>query len=324
MLCSCTIEVPSKPNSNGKTCEILVVCDKSEFATATGDTLRAFFMQHRTTLNQMEPLFSLANVPMSAFDKSDMFKHMRNTILIVFNPEKPAQFLVKQDAWASNQIVFQFTAPNKQEFFKLFQEKRELMLKAFYDKERTRIINTFKVSENVEISDRLQKTFGFKLVFPEGFIIRTANPDFMSINKETKDYGQNVMVCTYPYTANSFKQENILKMRNQIAQQYIFGPAEGSYMTTEMALPPISAELNLNGRYAIETRGLWKLEGDFMGGPFVNYVFLDEEKNQIVMIDAFLYSPKKPKRDLLMQLESIAYSIKELKIENGKALSEVK
>jgi hypothetical protein len=67
--------------------------------------------------------------------------------------------------------------------------------------------------------------------------------------------------------------------------------------------------VNFNGRYAIETRGLWRLVGDFMGGPFVNYVFLDEETNQMVMIDAFLYSPRRSKRDLLMQLEAIAYSI---------------
>jgi hypothetical protein len=117
------------------------------------------------------------------------------------------------------------------------------------------------------------------------------------------------MIHTYPYTANSFKQEDILRVRNEIAKQYIFGSLEGSYMTTETLVPPMSVEINLNGRYAVETRGLWKLVGDFMGGPFVNYVFLDEEKNQMVMIDAFLYSPKKGKRDLMIQLEGIAYSI---------------
>ncbi|MDR1951087.1 MAG: DUF4837 family protein, partial [Bacteroidales bacterium] len=77
----------------------------------------------------------------------------------------------------------------------------------------------------------------------------------------------------------------------------------------ETQLPPISTEINLNGRYAIETRGLWKLVGDFMGGPFVNFVFLDEKTNQMVMIDGFLYAPRIDKRDLLLQLEAIAFSI---------------
>jgi hypothetical protein len=308
-LSACKYETPSKPGSGGKTCEILVVCEKSDFASAIGDTLRAFFMKSNPVLNQAEPLFSLANIPMSLFDRSDMFKHMRNQILIIFNSEKSAEFSVRQDAWAVNQVVFQFIVPDKNAFFALFQEKRDMMIKAFYGRERARIIKAFKTTENITISERLKKTFGFRLICPEGFRALTTKPDFVSLNKETKHYGQNLMVYTYPYTAKSFKQEDILRVRNEIAEKYISGTLDGSYMTTETLVPPISTEVNLNGRYAVETRGLWKLVGDFMGGPFVNYVFLDEEKNQMIMIDAFLYSPKKGKRDLMMQLESIAYSI---------------
>jgi hypothetical protein len=308
-LVSCKVEHSSLPSSGGKTLEVLVVCDKNDFETAVGDTLRAFLMQPHLALNQPEPLFSLANIPMSSFEKTDMFKRMRNIIVINFISDQTSEFIVKQDVFASNQIIFYFYVPNKETFFTLFQEKRDLMKNTFYSRERTRIIRAFKTTENVTVSERLLKTFGFRLIAPEGFRILTSKPDFISINKETKDYGQNLFVYTYPYSANSFKQSDILRVRNEIAKQYIFGPLEGSYMTTETLVPPISTEVNFNGRYAVETRGLWKLIGDFMGGPFVNYVFLDEETNQMVMIDGFLYSPKKGKRDLLIQLESIAYSI---------------
>ncbi|MCL2028664.1 MAG: DUF4837 family protein [Bacteroidales bacterium] len=308
-LSACQHEVKIKPNSAGKTLEVLVVCEKSDMETAVGDTLRAFFMRDNPALNQPEPMFSLANVPFGTFEKTDMFMRMRNIIVIQISPERSSEFIIKQDVWANNQIIFYFYAPNKETFYELFQEKRDLMSKAFYIRERARIISTFKTTENIAVSERMINTFGFRLVAPEGFRILTSKPDFVSINKETKDYGQNLFVHTYPYTANSFKQSDILRVRNEIAKQYIFGPLEGSYMTTETLLPPISTEVNLNGRYAIETRGLWKLVGDYMGGPFINYVFLDEEKNQMVMMDVFLYSPKKGKRDLLIQLESMVYSI---------------
>ena len=245
-----------------------------------------------------------------------MFKRMRNVIIVNLNPEVSPEFLVRQDVWATNQVVFQFNVPNKTAFFTLFQEKRELMTGAFYVRERTRVIRTFRPMESIAISDRLINTFGFRLICPDGFIIRTSRPDFVSLNKETKNYGQNLMIHTYPYTANSFTQQDILRVRNEIAKQYIFGTVDGSFMTTETQLPPVSREVNLNGRYAIETRGLWRLVGDFMGGPFVNYVFLDEERNHMVMIDGFLYAPQRPKRDLLMQLEGIAYSIEQMTIEN--------
>ncbi len=47
-----------------------------------------------------------------------------------------------------------------------------------------------------------------------------------------------------------------------------------------------------------------------MGGPFVNYVLVDTALNQVLMMDAYLYSPRKPKRDLLIQLEAIARGLK--------------
>jgi hypothetical protein len=319
------MERSTLPGSGGKTLEILVVLDKSDFESAVGDTLRAFFMRPNLALNQAEPLFSLANISWTMFEKTDMFRRMRSIIVINFTSEqssepqhevqaRQSQFSVRQDVYANNQIVFRFNVPNKEEFFTLFRDKRDLMEKAFYSRERIRIVRTFRMTENVAISERLIKTFGFRLIAPEGFRILTSTPNFVSINKETKHYGQNMMIYTYPYTANSFKQSDIIRVRNEIAQHHISGPLEGSFMTTETQLPPISTEVNLNGRYAIETRGLWKLVGDFMGGPFVNYVFLDEETNQMVMIDGFLYAPQRDKRDLLIQLEAIAYSID--KIEN--------
>ena len=311
-LTACKVERATMPNSGGKTLEVLIVCSKSDYESAVGDTLRAFLMRENPALNQAEPMFSLANIHFAMFEKTDMFKRMRNIVIINITNDATQEFSIKQDVWASNQIVFQFNVTSRERFYELFREKRDMMAQTFFARERTRMIRTFRTTENVTISQRLVNTFGFRLIAPEGFRILTSKSDFVSINKETKDFGQNLMVYTYPYTANSFKQEDIIRVRNKVAELYIFGPLEGSFMTTETLIPPISTEVNFNGRYAIETRGLWKLVGDFMGGPFVNYVFLDEEKNQMVMIDGFLYSPKRGKRDLLMQLEAIAYSIDQL------------
>ena len=61
--------------------------------------------------------------------------------------------------------------------------------------------------------------------------------------------------------------------------------------------------------YAIETRGLWKVENDFMGGPFVGYSFLNPQRSEIFTIIGYVYNPNKNKRDLLRQMESMIYSI---------------
>jgi len=308
-LTACNMEQNIRPNSGGRTLEVLVVCSRADFDGALGDTLRATLMRPNPSLNQAEPMFNLANVAMAAFERTEMFQRMRSIIIINFTQENVRRFVVRRDVWANNQVVFQFNVPNHEMFFELFREHQALMEQAFFNREHARMISTFRTTESFAVTDRLRSTFGFRLITPDGFRVRTANLNFVSVSRDTRHFMQNIMVHSYPFTAYSFTQEDIIRVRNQIAQRYIFGQIEGSFMTTEMLIPPISREVNLNGRFAIETRGLWRMVGDFMGGPFVNYVFFDEENNQMIMIDGFVFAPGRGKRDLLLQLEAIAYSI---------------
>jgi hypothetical protein len=109
-----------------------------------------------------------------------------------------------------------------------------------------------------------------------------------------------------------FSQENIIALRDELAKKYIPGPTRGSYMGTEHRFGFLSdtVQIGEDKITAVETRGLWRLFNDYMGGPFVNYCFKDNNGQRFVMIDCFVYSPKTSKRDQLMQLESVVYGIK--------------
>lgn len=313
---SCKHKIKTKQSSGGGTCEILVVCEKEDFTGRIGDTLRDFFVVPQEGLNQAEPMFDLAQVTYGRFQDGDLFQRMRNIILINIKSGTPENFQVKQDLFASPQIVFQFNCPDKASFFKLFGEKKEMMMKGFYAKERDRVNRAFKSLKNYKVTDQLNKTFGFNITVPDTWKMAVLKPDFAWIRYEAKDFGQSILISVYPYKGTDvFQTSGIIAHRNEIGKMYVPGPLKETYMSTEVGqgLYPVSRPVNFNGRYAVETRGLWQVEHDFMGGPFVNYVFLDEQKNQIVMIDGFVYAPGKSKRDLLLQMEAIAYSYQEFK-----------
>jgi hypothetical protein len=80
-------------------------------------------------------------------------------------------------------------------------------------------------------------------------------------------------------------------------------------MTTELEVFPQYRSLNLNGTYTAELRGLWKVEGDFMGGPFISISQIDEKRNRIVTVEGYVYAPKFNKREYIRQLEAILYSL---------------
>lgn len=305
-------KVSNKPGSGGKTCEILAVCEQNFYKKGVEDTLKAFFMSMQAGINQGEPLFTVANVQHKAFTGSSMFRKHRNVIGVEINSQitKPS-LSMNIDNWSSPQVVFWFKVASIRQFDSLFSYSKAYMLAAFYKKEYERMQKVFKKTENTDISTCLKKNYGFSIVFPEGFQIASMRSDFAWVRKESKYFGQGIIISIYPYKDKSvFENKNIIQKRNTVVSR-IPGPAKGSYMTTETTYPefyPSSKSIDFNGLYAIETRGLWKLCGDFMGGPFVNYTFVDTANNRVIMLDAYIYSPKKPKRDVLMQMEGMARS----------------
>ena len=65
--------------------------------------------------------------------------------------------------------------------------------------------------------------------------------------------------------------------------------------------------VKLNDIEVVRTKGLWDLEGDFMGGPFINYSFVLNEN--LITIEGFVYAPGKPKHSLIKQLNAIINSL---------------
>lgn len=134
----------------------------------------------------------------------------------------------------------------------------------------------------------------------------------MWIRKETTHNSQGFIIYTYDFVDTmAFEQARIISFRDAITEEFVPGPAVGSYMIVAKEYAPIlSKRIGLNNMFAVETRSLWRLEGDFMGGPFVSYTFVDERNNKVITIDGYVYAPNKPKRDLMIQMESMVHSLK--------------
>ena len=68
--------------------------------------------------------------------------------------------------------------------------------------------------------------------------------------------------------------------------------------------------ISVQGEYALEARGLWRMKGDFMGGPYVSHTRLDKVNQRIIVSEIFIYSPDKMKRNLVRQMEASLYTLK--------------
>ncbi|MBN2173685.1 MAG: DUF4837 family protein [Bacteroidales bacterium] len=302
------------PRSSGKTAEMVVVTNnETKWEGMIGDSIRAFFGQDYEVLPQSEPLFEMANMQIAKFNETKMLKAHHNIFIVDINPKvKKASIEAKKDVWASPQSLVKIEAPDDPSFINFFEEKKDVILNIFMESEYERLIKTFKAFRDRDVQKSIEGNFGFTMQIPSGFYIAKQLADFSWIRKETQNNSQGLIVYTYDFVDTlAFDQARIISFRNNITQEYIPGPSEGSYMTVADEFSPvISKRIDFNGRFAVKTMGLWRLEGDFMGGPFVNYTFVDEKRNKVITIDGYVYAPNAPKRDLLIQMDAIIHSLK--------------
>ena len=304
-----------KKSSSGKTCEVLLAADKLAYSGDCKVLIDSILREPQPGLPQPEPRFDVVNIPVESLHNTQMFRMHRNIVLCDIDPENPDKVYISHDRWASPQTMVDIAASSDSALQSLLRRYEKVIKREIYKDEHQRIINAFHNIRNVELMQRVENKFGFGMTFSEDFrMAQTAieDPDFAWIHKETKDFSLGVLVHTMPYRdENQFSGEKILNRLDTVMRRYVPGPAEGSYMGTERRFEIEHNKVDYQGSsYCIETRGLWRTFGDFMGGPFVTYTVLSPDGKQIVEVTGYVYCPRFDKRDYLMQVEGICNSIR--------------
>lgn len=311
---SCSIndtKESQKPGSSGMTLEILLVANENIYTGETKDFIDSLFKQPQENLNQPEPIFNVVNISSALFNKSDLYKKHRNVIIIDVNSKNENKVFFRRNEWSYPQVVFHFSISKLSELRPLLTKHFQQITDEIYDYERIRIKNTMKKLENTDITRALKQNFGFWITVSNEFQLSVLKDNFAWVRKEAKDYSIGILIYSQPYRDSIVFRENYILNQLDTTMKYnIPGPLDGTYMAIERRVEPTFKQIKLDDRYCIETRGLWRLIGDFMGGPFVNYTFTSPDNEQLIMLTGYVYSPRKPKRDFLMQAESICHSIK--------------
>ena len=303
----------SKARSVGGTSEILMITQNDEqWNGQMGQAVRDFFEEEQYGLPQPEKNFKVAHLNIDALN--DMFKKHRNLIIAKIDKDIKNPLVETQKNWESEpQFVIRITASSPESWVRTFDTQKDGLKLMFDNNERERFQEFFRPTRDHKIIQQLKKRFGVTMNVPEGYFIGIDKDDFMWIRKETADMSMAFMIYELPYKDTAdLNPDNIIKVRDSIVKKYIPGPIDGSYMTTdkEFLKPAFKTLPNFPAGYAVETRGLWNVVGDFMAGPFVSYSIVNPESDKIVTAEGWIYYPNKNKRDLLRQQESILYSLR--------------
>ena len=301
-------------SSTGRSSEMLVVCPTAAWNGTLGDTLRSVLLAPVPSLPQTEPMFRVSQVNAASFNA--VYQKFRNILILQTDSTLPEPVMsVARDRWATPQIVITLRAANREALCAAFSEQRDVVVDYIMQAEMKRFQRAQRAQQDNYIVRQMEERYRMSMVFPEGFVFAVSEPDFCWLRKETKYWGQHVMVYREPYTDKSqFSKDYICQLRNRYTREHVQGTTDSSYILIDDRFYPVEQEVCAfpNASYAVKTSGLWGLfsSSDRMGGPFVSFTFLDSLHQQVVCVDGFLYAPSDEKRDLLRQVEAILLSVR--------------
>ncbi len=291
-------------HSVGQINELSVVVDNDLWKGKVGDTIRKYFGAEVPGLPQEEPLFSMRQMPPSAF--SGMARKNR-TFLWIKKDKKNAYGLLK-NKFATPQLGVVISGTDETSLIEKLREKHETIISKFKKTEITE--KQKRIGKSLEKIPQLSEKLGITLQIPTAYRIAKEEEKFFWIRKNIPQGSMNLMIYELPQgtiSKDSNTVGSIIKMRDSIGKQKI--PTEVGHFMTEEAYAPYLYEIALDNKFTFETKGTWEVKDRFMAGPFVNYVINDETNRRLLVMEGFVFAPSVSKRDNMFELEAIMQSI---------------
>jgi hypothetical protein len=297
------------PNVSGSTGDVMVVMNKSLWDGSAGKAIREEVAPVLIGLPQPEPAFDLQPVNPAGF--RDILVSHRNIIITAVdgNVTEPA-VIFERNRWAETQLVIRLTAPDSTSLANSISENAESIRQRINDVERERLTAWLTGSAGKERSIVRSGESSYEIIMPAGYRTDFTREGLMIISAETQATTQSVIVSVSERISPRIGCIELADMTEKVTSAQIKGHDGGSFMIIDKQMTVSCRSFRRNNTDYIEMRGLWTLEGGFMGGPFISYAFIDPEISRTVIVTGFVYAPRDNKRELLRQVEALMYTVR--------------
>jgi hypothetical protein len=318
LLFSCDVNNDERtlPESTGKSGELIIVVDTSYSNGETGRALEQVFIEDVYGVPRSEPIFNVVTLPQKGFTR--MLQTVRNILEMDINSANKAEIQIKEEVWSKGQLVVVISAPSDKVAASILLKNKDKLQKLFNEAELKRSSNRLLDGIDQQKTKALLEKHNFSLNVPAEYFVSIDSNNFFFVRKNRvvgeHQILQGVMVYEYPYDNDSAFNAKVIVDSMETFISNIKGQPKG-FMAVEMQYPVLKEEVNFKEKYAVKLSGLWKMEGIFMGGSFINYTFLNADENKVIGLYGFVYAPKFNHREYLRELEALINTFHE-KIKN--------
>ena len=302
--------VASLRHATGWPFEVVVVMEKGAWNGEAGELLKDQLQLPIPALPQPEASMRITYTEPTGF--SGLLKYVRNILVVSIDPNRytKAGITVSSDNWARGQSVVNLHAPSTTALTEYLLLNEGKLVAHFNQKERDRWVAVLNQHYSTFVKEKLVRQFGVSLCVPEDMSFSKDTINFFWGSNNANKGRTDVLVYSFPYTSQkAFTEDYLVAMRDSVLKQNVPGSFPGSYMKTEERFGLSYESISYQGDYCGVLRGLWKMEGDKMGGPFVSHALLDKTKQRVIVVEGFVYAPESKKANLIRRMEAALFTL---------------
>ena len=305
----CKNQTILKSISLGSPGEILFITQTDRSGMNSLLAIQEYFDDEFPGLLQGEKLFSVMHIASKNF--TGHLKTFRNILSVKVDSTASRPLIqYSRNRWSDYQQIVEITASSNRDVLDLISKELTDIKAFFYNGDINRFIANNRRFVNHAIGDKILKEFGVEMIVPDGYHVKKDTTGFLWLQKDNRDMSVGIMI--YDMEVNDTSKLDITglkEIKSSVNYEMVKGFRDSSYMACENLFPYQYTSLKLNGEDWTELRGLWKMEGDLMGGPYVT--LFKQTENRIIVLDAFLYAPgDEHKSNKIRALDAILRSVK--------------
>lgn len=302
---------PTMTQATGLAYEVVVVVDQEDWEGEVGKALRSDLASDVPGLPQSEPALKITYVQPKDFN--GFLKFVRNILTVRIDPTvyTKVSMSAESDPWAKNQTVLKLSAPDTDAILAYLNAHEHVLADFFVKEEINRAISQLEKEYSTVVMDNLKNKMELMLKAPSNMTYYKDTTDFFWASNNASTGRTDLVVYTFPYTdVETFTVDYLVAKRDSVLKINLPGSFPNSYMTTEKRAEITYKPITVNGSYCGVMRGLWRVEGDMMGGPFVSHIRLDEKNNRVVVAEGFVYAPETDKRNFIRRIEAALFTLR--------------
>lgn len=233
---------------------------------------------------------------------------------------------VQKDLWYRGQTVVHLTGRTMEDL-RDYMASNALQLEYYFKQawDEREIARMRTLPREEEIENRLRDEYGFSFTVIKSWFVAKDSSEINTVllRRQAPAETERWLMVHWLDTTNTALLTNdfAYRTRNRLTEILYRTYDDSAWVVVDSVHHLQFDEVNFQDRFAIRMKGLWRMSDYSMGGPFVSYLFYDEEQKRIYFIEGSVFAPKYEKKKLIQDVDVMIKTFRHYPRTGGDAAS---